>query len=189
VTLPDLPVRPAAHPSYESWAALVASLFAAGTGLAWSYLSMRSVMAVGTCADGGPYVSAQHCPPGSGYAGIAIPVLVLATILGTFVAASLSAPNLLVPVWLVVAGGLAGKFLVNALTAPNLDPGYLVLAFVFGLVAAPAVVVIVRWWRRSARHDTSSGLELSGPLTWVLVYTLVGAAGGLVGTVTFLAWT
>ena len=182
---PDVPA-PAAAPTTGRLAALVASLFVAGIGLAWSYLSMRSVMAVGTCADGGPYVSAQHCPPGSGYAGIAIPLLVLAGILGTFLAASMAAPNLLVPLWLAIAAGLSGKFFANAFSAAELDPGYLVLGIVFGVLAVPAVGVIAVWWRRSARLRSPGQL---GAPTWVLVYSLAGAAGGLVGAVTFLSWT
>jgi hypothetical protein len=182
------PSAPPTEPSVTvRLAALVAALFAAGIGLAWSYLSMRSVMAVGTCADGGPYVSTQHCPPGSGYAGIAIPVLVVAAILGTLVATSLSAPNLLVPIWFVIAAGLSGKFFANAFAAARTDPGYLVLGVVFGLLAVPAVVVMALWWRRS--NAPGSSPEQPGALTWVLVYPVAGAAGGLVGAVTFLAWT
>ena len=34
--------------------------------LTWTFFSMRAVMNVGgSCADGGPYVSAQPCPDGS----------------------------------------------------------------------------------------------------------------------------
>ena len=82
---------------------LLISVVVLALTLTWAFLSMRTVMDVGgSCADGGPYVSAQPCPGGAGFIGIAIPVMILATFAGTFAAVSLNAPNLLVPMWTVL---------------------------------------------------------------------------------------
>ena len=77
---------------------LLVPLLVMGLALAWTYRCVRAVMAVGgTCADGGPYVGAEHCPPSPGFAGFAIPLLLVAAFVGSFVGVSLAASNLVVP--------------------------------------------------------------------------------------------
>src|SRR6195952_319708 len=83
-----LPVSPqvAVAPS-TTWRVvlLVASVVLLGISLAWAFFSMRVVMDVGgSCADGGPYVSAQPCPSGAGIIGLAIPLMLLAAFAGAF---------------------------------------------------------------------------------------------------------
>ena len=92
----------------------------------------------GSCADGGPYVSAQPCPGGAGFIGIAIPVMVLATFAGSFAAISLKAPNLLVPMWTLLFGSLGWNFLEYGFTGPDGNvPGWIVCGIVFELMALP----------------------------------------------------
>ena len=56
--------------------AIVASVMVLGLTVAWAFLSMRVVMDVGgSCADGGPYVSAQSCPGGAGFIGAVLGVV------------------------------------------------------------------------------------------------------------------
>jgi hypothetical protein len=163
-------------------AALLGSVFVLGLTLGWTFLSMRTVMDVGgACADGGPYVSAQPCPDGSWVIGLAIPVMLLSAFLGSFAAARLSAPNLLIPMWLVLFGSLGWNFLKYGLGEPG-NAGFVVCGVVFELMALPALVVIGIGLRACLR--TADGAR-SPVLTWALAYPLVGAAGALVGVVTF----
>ncbi len=171
-------------------AALLGSLFVMGLALAWVFLSMRAVMAVGgSCADGGPYVSAQPCPEGSWVISIAIPIMLLSAFLGSFAAGRLSAPNLLVPMWLVLFGSLGWNFLEFGFgDDTGLGTGWIVCGVVFELMAFPAIIVMIIGARAALRR--TDGVEpRSSILKWGLVYPLVGAAGGLIGVVTFRAMT
>ena len=81
-------------------AVLVVCVLVLAVCLTWTFFAMRAVMDVGgSCADGGPYVSAQPCPGGAGLIAIAIPVMVITAMAGSAAALSVSAPNLLIPMW------------------------------------------------------------------------------------------
>ena len=171
-------------------AALLVSVVLLGVTLTWSFLSMRAVMEVGgSCADGGPYVSAQPCPGGAGFIGIAIPVMILATFVGSFVAISLSAPNLLVPMWTFLFGSLGWNFLEYAITGPGgVDPGWLICGIVFELMALPGLIVIVMtggsMWtsgRGASSKPTDSGL-------WWGIYIALGIIGAALGAWSFHSW-
>jgi hypothetical protein len=170
-------------------AALLASLFVLGVMLVWVVLSMRAVMAVGgSCADGGPYVSAQPCPEGSWVIGVAIPLMLLAAFLGSFAAGRLSAPNLLVPMWLALFGSLGWNFLEFGFgDDTGMGVGWIVCGVVFELMALPALVVMVIGGRTGITARSGTPGSILG--AWAVVYPLVGAAGALVGLVTFRAMT
>ena len=94
----DLPV--AQRRSLRAPALVVLSVLVLSVCLTWTFFAMRAVMNVGgACADGGPYVSAQPCPGGAGLIAIAIPVMIITAMVGSAVAISVDAPNLLIPMW------------------------------------------------------------------------------------------
>ncbi len=166
---------------------LVASVLLLGVTLAWAFLSMRVVMDVGgSCADGGPYVSAQSCPGGAGVIGLAIPLMLLAAFAGSFAGASLPAPNLLVPMWLFLFGTLGWNFLEYGFGSEGAVSGWIVCGVVFELMAAPALYFI--WAEVKPGVFPQRGLpDTSALLRWWTVYPLVGAVGAVVGIVTFRA--
>ena len=93
---------------------------------------MRAVMNVGgSCADGGPYVSAQPCPDGAVLIAIAIPVMLITAMIGSAAALSVGAPNLLVPMWGVLFGSLGWNFLEFAFKGDDIVWGWLVCGVVF----------------------------------------------------------
>ncbi|KAA1397359.1 hypothetical protein [Aeromicrobium ginsengisoli] len=169
---------------------LLVSVVILALTLTWAFLSMRAVMEVGgSCADGGPYVSAQPCPGGAGFIGIAIPVMILATFVGSFVAISLSAPNLLVPMWTFLFGSLGWNFLEYAITWPGgVDPGWLICGIVFELMALPGLVVIVmsRGAMWTSGKGASSKPDDSG--LWWGIYLALGTIGAALGAWSFYSW-
>jgi hypothetical protein len=157
-------------------ALLVVSVFVLGVALTWAFLSMRVVMEVGgSCADGGPYVSAQPCPGGAGFVGLAIPLMLIAAFAGSFAGASLGTPNLIVPMWFFLFGTLGWNFLAYGATADG-GPvwGWIICGVVFEAMALPALYVM------GFRADQAR---------WWLAYAGLAAAGVLVGTLTFNALT
>jgi hypothetical protein len=159
-----------------------------GWSVVWSFLSMRAVMAVGgACADGGPYVSAQPCPAGGGLIGLAVPVLVLATIGGSIVAAALPAPLLFVPMWAFLFGALGWNFLDSGFGGQTgTTSGWIVCGVLFELMAAPAFVVLALGLAgRSTFADGGSPPMGSGRWWWF--YPLLGTLGVVVGLESFYA--
>ena len=154
--------------------------------LTWSFFSMRAVMNVGgSCADGGPYVSAQPCPDGAILIAIAVPVMLLTAMFGSAVALSVNAPNLLIPMWAALFGSLGWNFLEYAVKGDTVVWGWLVCGVMFWLMAAPAVYAILVAVKNSvfpppARSDT-------GSRWWVPAYTTLGALGFLAGAWSFNA--
>jgi hypothetical protein len=171
-------------------AALVGSVVILGLALAWAFLSMRAVMVVGgSCADGGPYVSAQPCPSGAGFIGLAIPLMLLAAFVGSFAAGSLSAPNLLVPMWAGLFGSLGWNFLEYGVTTPGgAVPGWIICGVVFWLMALPAVFIIALGLV-SAVAPRARATSKAGARTWWALYPVLGAAGVLLGVLSCDAMT
>jgi hypothetical protein len=155
--------------------------------LTWTFLGMRSVMAVGgSCASGGPYVSAQPCPDGAALLSIAIPVMIAVVFLGSALAAMLAAPTLLLPMWWLLFGSLGWNFLHYGLFDGDVDPGLVVCGVVFELMALPALWFQLPWG--------SSGPARLNPSTsrtpwWWAAYVPLGVVGAALGVLTFHAWT
>ena len=167
---------------------LVVSVFVLGVTLTWSFLSMRVVMDVwGSCADGGPYVSAQPCPGGAGIIGLAIPLMLLAAFAGTFAAASLPAPNLLLPMWFLLFAALGWNFLEYGVTADGAPVwGFVICGVVFEAMAWPALYFV--WAELKPAIVPQPGFsDKSGLLRWWTIYPVLGAVGAVVGIVTFHA--
>ena len=179
----------AAPTSGRRVAVLVACVLALGLSLTWAYFSMRAVMGVGgACADGGPYVSAQPCPGGAFLIAFAIPLMIIAAMVGSAVAISVSAPNLLIPMWAFLFGSLGWNFLEYGFTTEGgLIWGWIICGVVFWAMAAPAVYAIVLGLRTTV--SPPEGVE-SHPeaLKWWFIYPVLAGAGAVVGLLTFNAF-
>ncbi|MEV7397409.1 hypothetical protein [Aeromicrobium sp. NPDC092404] len=158
--------------------------------LTWAFLSMRAVMDVGgSCADGGPYVSAQPCPGGAGFIGVAIPVMILATFAGSAVAISLQAPNLLVPMWTILFGSLGWNFLEYGFAGPDGNVvGWIVCGIVFELMALPGLIAIVLSGGTMWTTGNGTNSRPTQTAMWWGIYLALGTAGTALGAWSFYAW-
>jgi hypothetical protein len=169
----------AARVSPRAAAVTVACVLVVAVSLTWTYLSMRAVMNVGgACADGGPYVSAQPCPDGSILIAVAVPMLIIFSMIGTVSASTVGAPNLLVPMWGGLFGSLGWNFLEYAFKGPDIVWGWLVCGVVFWGMALPAFVFMAVQLR-----DTRQGPSV----WWLPAYGVLGAVGLLFGWWSFVA--
>jgi hypothetical protein len=156
------------------------SVVVIGTTITWAFFSMRAVMGVGgSCADGGPYVSAQSCPDGSWLIAVAIPVMLLTAMFGSLVAMSVKAPNLLVLMWALLFGSLGWNFLEFGLEGGTVW-GWLVCGVLFWLMAAPAVLAMLVVLKRAVVPSASSTADARARW-WLPAYSLLLATGFLVG--------
>jgi hypothetical protein len=163
----------------------VACVLVLGLALTWAFLSMRAVMGVGgACADGGPYVSAQPCPDGAVLIAFAIPMLLIASMAGSAVALSVSAPNLLVPMWGILFGSLGWNFLEYGVTGDGLVWGWIVCGVVFEAMALPAFYGMALGLR-SVLGGGPDGTGAPGALRWWLLYPVIGGIGAALGWITF----
>ncbi len=179
-------VRVAKGRSVRGPAVLVVSVLVLATCLTWAFFSMRAVMDVGgACADGGPYVSAQPCPDGAVLIAIAVPVMLITAMVGSVVAMSLNAPNLLLPMWGVLFGSLGWNFLEYGTTGPDLVWGWLVCGVVFELMALPAILAILAGIKNAVLPPDSQ--PDTGARWWVPAYALLGALGFTFGWWSFAA--
>ena len=168
------------RPSGRAVAATVVGVLVLGVTITWTFFSMRAVMDVGgACADGGPYVSAQPCPDGSWLIAVAVPVMILTAILGSAAAISVGAPNLLIPMWGLLFGSLGWNFLQYALQGDGIVWGWLVCGVLFWLMALPAVYGILLGLKNAVLAP--EGRSGTGSRWWVPAYSLIGAAGFLLG--------
>jgi hypothetical protein len=160
-------------------AVTVACVLVVAVSLTWTYLSMRAVMNVGgSCADGGPYVSAQPCPDGSILIAVAVPMLIIFSMIGTVSASTVGAPNLLVPMWGGLFGSLGWNFLEYAFKGPAIVWSWLVCGVVFWGMALPAFVFMAAQLR-----ETRQGRSV----LWLPAYGVLGAVGLLFGWWSFVA--
>lgn len=170
---------------------LVFSVILMSTALTWTYLGMRSVMDVGgSCADGGPYVSAQPCPDGSGLLVLGIPITLVAMFAGSIVALMLKAPTLLFPMWVGLFGSLGWNFFDYGL---NSDGGevvsWIVCGVVFWLMAAPALFLMTRFDYSKDSFDGVGKAQGAGRGTWLAIYAALGIVGVGLGAWSFDLWT
>jgi hypothetical protein len=162
----------------------VASVLLLSISLTWAFFAMRAVMDVGgSCADGGPYVSSQSCPGGAGLIAIAIPVMLVAAMVGSAAATSIRAPDLLIPMWGFLFGALGWNFLEFSFKGEGVNWGWLVCGVVFWLMAAPAVYGILVAVKNAVLPPAAQGSPR--PRWWVPAYAALGAAGTLAGAWTF----
>jgi hypothetical protein len=118
-------------------------------GITITFLGMRAVMEVGgSCADGGPYVSAQPCPEGVALATLVgilggIASLFLAAWKGTVIGDG--ATSVLFLAWPALFGALGLNFLLYGLDPPGDEPGWawgwLICGVVFWAMALAPLLV------------------------------------------------
>jgi hypothetical protein len=120
---------------------------------------MRSVGAVGgSCADGGPYVSAQPCPDGTGSAMMLVLGLALVCVIGTLYGASvLKAPQPVLLGWPAIFLTLGWNFLDDGWFDPpagaGISGGYIVCGVVFWLMGAGPLLIGVSVLRENRRSQ------------------------------------
>jgi hypothetical protein len=167
-------------------ALLAISVTSMGVALVWCFLAMRAVLDVGgTCVDGGPYVSAQPCPDGAWLVAVGIPLLLIAAFTGMFVAPTVGAPDLMLPMWFLLFGSLGANFLEYGLWSDPWVWGWIICGVVFELMALPALYPLLpipgtSTWKPPAAGATGRGL-------WWWVYLGLGLVGAVLGYVTFRA--
>jgi len=167
--------------------ATAASVLVLGVTITWMFFAMRSVMDVGgSCADGGPYVSAQPCPDASWLLPVAFPVLLLTAIFGSMAAISVRAPNLLILMWALLFGSLGWNFLEYAVKGPDLVWGWLVCGVLFWLMAAPAVYLMLVALKNAVVPPRERSPD-AGSRWWVPAYSLLTAVGFLIGAWSYQA--
>ncbi len=183
MTLPEV----AAPTSAKRVAVLVACVLALGLSLMWAFLSMRAVMGVGgACADGGPYVSAQPCPDGAVLIAFAVPLMLVAAMAGSAVALSMSAPNLLIPMWGILFGSLGWNFLEYGVTGDGLVWGWIVCGVVFEAMALPAIYAMFLGLRLTLSPPSGTTQPPEARKWWV-IYPVLGAIGAYLGWLSFEA--
>jgi putative oligomerization/nucleic acid binding protein len=133
---------------------------------------MRSVTAVGgSCADGGPYVSAQPCPDGTGAVIGLLFVLVPLFLGGTWWGAlRAQAPNPVLLGWPALFLTLGWNFLDDGLSPPpgveGIAVGYVVCGVVFVLMGAGPLLLLPGAWKEHRR----SRAQQAGPPPLVTEY-------------------
>jgi hypothetical protein len=111
--------------------------------------------------------------------------MILAALVGTAVAVSVSAPNLLIPMWAVLFASLGWNFLEYGVTTDG-GPvwGWIICGVVFWAMAAPAVYAIaVSLIATVGRKDPARPESRK----WWLLYPVLGAVGVTLGTLSFNA--
>jgi hypothetical protein len=186
------PIGRLLHPTrtpYGRLAVLLGSVVVLAVALTWTYLGMRAVMDVGgSCAEGGPYEIAQPCPDGAVLLSVGIPIMIVTAMLGSAIAFTVSAPNLLVPMWLFLFGSLGWNFLEYSFD-DGIVWGFLVCGVVFELMALPALPMMFLGRQIVGLVPEKVAANTPGQGTWYAAYAVLGAAGVAAGWWTFDAWT
>ena len=149
------------RPVRRAVAVVVLGLGVAAGAAAITILSliMRSVTELGgSCAGGGPYVSAQPCPSGTGTALLLVFACVFVCIIGTLWAASvLKAPMPLLLGWPALFLTLGWNFLEDGFAPPtgeSISIGFVVCGVIFVLMGAAPLLLwlsIAKEARRTRR--------------------------------------
>ena len=167
-------------------------------GVVSTFLGMRAVLDVGgSCADGGPYVSAQPCPDGASLVAAGVPMMVILGMAGSGAAMVISAPTLLLPMWIFLFGSLGWNFLEYGAFRGHIEVGSLVCGIVFELMALPVLVMVIKAFGvRSSTNPRAQELlavrdskRVMSPTLWWVVYAGFGTVGALLGVWSFNSWT
>lgn len=95
-------------------------------------IALLHIMKIGTCASGGPYVSARPCPSGTGgWIGLLIGGI-LASIVGMLLCGGVFGAGLVV--WSALFAGSGTAMLVQSLTANDLSAGAKSAGYIVGTV-------------------------------------------------------
>jgi hypothetical protein len=169
----------AERPVRRAVAVVVVGLGVAAGAAAITILSliMRSVTEVGgSCSDGGPYISAQPCPSGTGTALLLVFVCVFTCIIGTLWAASaLKAPMPLLLGWPALFLTLGWNFLEDGFDPPmgeGVAVGFVVCGVIFVLMGGAPLLVwlsVARENRRIRRAQAGVAPKAAAPVVAVTV--------------------
>ena len=140
--------------------------------------SIYQLLQIGTCASGGPYVSARQCPPGTERLGLAIPVVIFGLLAGCWIYAGRGkAPgsdrppnNGLIAVWVwtgifwsIAAACFLGVWGPDANPGPGAKTGGLIVGFLFVPMGALGLLGIgVPWGKGHSRSAVATSLNLPG---------------------------
>ena len=183
--------------SYRRVVVLCACVVLVAITLTWTFLGMRSVMDVGgACADGGPYVSAQPCPDGSWMLAVAIPVMVISSMVGSLVASGMGAPILLFPMWGILFGSLGWNFLEYGALSGDLVWGWIICGVVFELMALPVLLMVPAAlksaFQRGSIDDTWTPPGAAAPRGahwWWPAFAALGTLGCILAVWSYYAWS
>lgn len=178
--------------SVRSLVVLYTSVILVALCLTWIFLSMRAVMDIGgACAEGGPYVSAQPCPDAASVLlSLGIPVMMVASFVGTAAAVGRGAPNLLVPMWAFLFGSLGWNFLEYGAFTDGIVWGWLLCGVLFEAMALPAFLVMLPLGGRSWTPTVRSTPDAShARLAWVAAYAVLSVAGVVLAAWSYSAWS
>jgi hypothetical protein len=128
----------------------ISSLVIGLPGVTIFTVALLHVMKIGTCASGGPYVSARACPAGTGGWILLLTLGILLAVVGMIVGSFGGGSGLLVWCALFLGSGVA--MLVNSLTGHDLSggaktAGYTVGGIFIPMGGIPLVWLIVNWVR------------------------------------------
>lgn len=162
---------PLANAERPRTAVVVQALSAVVLGMALVFVSLgqQALSEVGgACASGGPYVSRAACPSGAGWLGAAIPLLIVATMLGLVTAAGSRTPLPAFPMW----AGLFGTLGVGLLQEDG--TGASVVGGVFLVMALPGLLLALAALRaRPGDAPSARGIRAR----WLLAYVVLGGLG------------
>lgn len=164
----------------------MSSALVTGVAVAWLFYGMRAVMEVGgSCAEGGPYVSAQPCPDGVWMMAVGMPIMMITVIFGTVLAISNDTPAPVFPMWGLVFGALGANFLEFGFEDP-VSASWIVCGVVFELMALPAWLIVGR--SLFPRDDDAPG-AYAVRVNWLSIYLALGAIGWGLGWWSYDSWS
>jgi hypothetical protein len=148
------------------------SVAAGGTAITMLSLTMRSVTEIGgSCADGGPYVSAQACPSGTGTALLLVFAGTFVFVIGTLWAGSvLHAPMPLWLSWPALFLTLGWNFLEDGVDPPmgeGIVVGFVVCGVLFVLMGATPLLIWASVARGNRRTHRALDAARAGATTTV----------------------
>lgn len=151
--------------------------------LTWTFLALRSVVAVGgSCASGGAFEIATPCPDGAWLIAPAIPGMIVVALSGSGAGHDIEAPNLVVPAWALLFGSLAWTFFEAAFDG-GVSVGWLLGGLMFAGFAAPAVWEGRVLFRAEAWHSPAPGR--ASLWWWTSCYVALLAVGVTLGIWTY----
>jgi hypothetical protein len=117
---------------------------------------------------------------------IAIPVMLVTAMVGSAAAISVTAPNLLIPMWGALFGSLGWNFLEFGYDHGHLVWGWLVCGVMFWLMAAPAVFAVLVVFKNAVLPPHPAPSD-TGSRWWVPAYAALGAVGSVAGGWSYVA--
>jgi Short C-terminal domain len=125
-----------------SYRRAIPSLVVGVAGVVVFTIGLLQLMKIGTCASGGPFVSARQCPSGTGgYVAMMVGGM-LASVVG-MIGGGFSGAGLLI--WALLFAGSGTAMLVNALTANGLSSGAKSAGYIVGGVFIPIGGIPLIW--------------------------------------------